>query len=452
MRAPGPPGDPHLGHWRHFRADTAGLILRGMIEYGDVVRFERRGVPIHLVASPEGVKRVLQDNAKNYLRQSPGYTKMRTVIGNGLVAADGELWKRQRRIIQGVFMRERVLAFSHAMRRATREMLDAWKVHADRDAPIDIAEEMMRLTLRIVTETIIGTPKGTEVARLGEALAYVLRDASESVEAFELPKSVPTPKRRRFAEAMATLHGVIEKTIAERRALPDPGDDLVGRLMKAKDEETGEAMSDVQLRDEVLTMFFVGHDTTAHALTWTFACLSQHPDTRREVLAEIDRELGGKEPEPADLARLAATERAFKESMRLFPPVWIIVRAVAQPDVIDGYDIPGRSIVVVSPMATHKNPRLWSEPEGFDPDRFLPEAEAQRSRYAFFPFGVGPRTCVGFSFAMMEAEIALAMVFQRYTLDLVPGQELVPFQGFTLGPRDPVLMRLRPRQRDEVRA
>jgi cytochrome P450 len=194
-------------------------------------------------------------------------------------------------------------------------------------------------------------------------------------------------------------------------------------------------------------MFFVGHDSTAHALTWTFYCLSLHPDARRDVFREVDVVLEGKEPEPAQLGKLEATERAFKESMRLYPPVWILVRAVAHDDVAGGYDLPARSIVVVSPIATHHNPRLWADPEGFDPDRFLPEAESKRSRYAYFPFGGGPRTCLGYSFAMMEAVTTLAMVSQRYALDLVPGQHIVPFQGFTLSPREGMQMHLTERTR-----
>ena len=445
MRAPGPSGDPYLGHWRHLRADTMGLLLRGMTSYGDVVRFERRGVPIHLLSHPDHVKHVLQDNAKNYLRRSPGYTKIRTVVGNGLVAADGELWKKQRRIVQGAFLRERVLSFADAMRRSTREMLEGWKESAARGAPIDVSAEMMRLTLNIVTETIIGTAKGTRVDAISEALSYVLRDASLRVDTLELPERVPTPRNVRFRRAMETLHDVIDRTIAERRASPGTKDDLVGRLMAARDEDTGEGMSDAQLRDEIMTMFFVGHDSTAHALTWTFYCLSLHPDARRDVFREVDDVLGGREPETPDLSKLPATDRAFKESMRLYPPVWILVRAVATDDVVGGYDLPARSIVVVSPVATHHNPRLWADPEGFDPDRFLPEAEQKRPRYAYFPFGGGPRTCLGYSFAMMEAEIILSMISQRYALDLVPGQRIVPFQGFTLSPKDGMAMRLVPR-------
>jgi cytochrome P450 len=443
MRAPGPPGDPYLGHWRHLRADTIGLMLRGMTEYGDVVRFERRGVPIHLLAHPDHVKHVLQDNVKNYVRQSPGYTKIRTVVGNGLVAADGELWKKHRRIIQGAFVRERVLSFAEPMRRATREMLAAWP----KDGPIDISAEMMRLTLRIVTETLIGTAKGTRVDAISDALSYVLRDASERVDTLEFPENVPTPRNRRFRRALDTLHDVIDRTIAERRASGEAKDDLVGRLMAARDEETGEGMTDIQLRDEIMTMFFVGHDSTAHALTWTFYCMSLHPDARRDVLAEVDQVLGDREPEIADLTKLPTTDRVFKESMRLFPPVWILVRAVAQADRVGDYDLPARSIVIVSPIATHHNPRLWDAPEGFDPDRFLPDRDAGRSRYAYFPFGGGPRTCLGYAFAMMEAETILSMISQRVTLDLVPGQHIVPFQGFTLSPRGGMWMQAQKRER-----
>jgi cytochrome P450 len=305
---------------------------------------------------------------------------------------------------------------------------------------------MMRLTLNIVTETIIGTAQGTRVDAISEALSYVLRDASLRVDTLELPERVPTPRNVRFRRAMATLHDVIDRTIAERRASTEPKDDLVARLMAARDEDTGEGMSDAQLRDEIMTMFFVGHDSTAHALTWTFYCLSLHPDARRDVFREVDGVLGGREPETPDLSKLPATDRAFKESMRLYPPVWILVRAVATDDVVGGYDLPAGSIVVVSPVATHHNPRLWADPEGFDPDRFLPEAESQRPRYAYFPFGGGPRTCLGYSFAMMEAEIILSMVSQRYALDLVPGQRIVPFQGFTLSPKDGMAMRLVPRR------
>ncbi|HET7786576.1 MAG TPA: cytochrome P450 [Myxococcales bacterium] len=437
-RAPGPRGHLLLGSLPEVRRDPIRMFLEAFHAYGDVVRFRFGPMVGHLVSSPAGVNHVLAENNKNYGKRTRGYRNLRYVLGNGLLTSEGEFWKRQRRIAQPAFHRQRIAGFAGAMVRAAEEA--AASLEARRGADVDMHQEMMRLTLRIVGETLLAYDPSDAASEVGAALHFLLSIANKRASrVLHLPPSVPGFENRRFRRALATLDQVVLRIIAERRRNPGDRGDLLSMLMESRDEDTGESMDDRQLRDEAMTIFLAGHETTANALTFTWLLLSRYPATFRDLRAELALVLGGRSPTLADLPRLTLTRRILQESMRLYPPAWIIGRSVIGPDEIGGYRIPAGSILFVSPYVVHRHPALWDDPEGFDPQRFAQEPP----RGAYFPFGGGPRMCIGNGFASMESELLLATLAQRVRPDLVPGHRVELEPSITLRPRYGLRMTIR---------
>ncbi|UQA60726.1 cytochrome P450 [Polyangium aurulentum] len=447
--APGPRGLPFLGNLVDVRRDRLGTFLRAAVEHGDVARLEfgvltgRRIA--HLLRHPDHVKHVLVDAPDNFDKQTPGFTRLREVLGEGLLTSEGSFWLRQRRIAQPAFHRQRIASFAGVMVRAGEERVNAWLERARRDEPIDVAEEMMNLALRIVCETLLGVDM-VDTSAVSQAVDVLLADVRNGLGSFfSLPRNVPIERNRIFLEAADMLDRQVQRIIDARRKSGAEASDLLSLLMAARDPETGEGMSDRQLRDEVMTMFLAGHETTANALAWTFWLLSLHPGVRRKLSAELASVLeDGRLPTFEDVARLEVTTRVLQESMRLYPPAWIVARRALRDDVIGGYAIPAGSLVFVSPYVTHRHPAFWENPEGFDPDRFAGGALSRLPRFAYFPFGGGPRQCIGMSFAMVEATLLLATLGRRVHLDLLPGQRVVPEPGVTLRPRGEIRMRIVP--------
>jgi cytochrome P450 len=441
--APSAGGGLGLVSWREFRRDPLGFLCRISNTHGDVVRWRVGPMPIYLLRHPDAVQRVLVDRNRNYDKQTRGYDALRLFLRDGLLTSEGAFWRRQRRIAQPAFHRQRIAGFGQTMVELTEQMLPQWECHADRGEPIDLAEEMTALTLRIVAKTLMSTDvddRDNEVGRAVELLNVVARDLMTNP--FMIPLSLPTPRNRRVRRAMEVLDRTLQTIIAERRRTGEDAPDLLSMLMAARDEDTGESMSDEQLRDEAMTIFLAGHETTANALAWAFYLLSIHPDVERRLRVELDEVLAGRPPRFEDLTRLPYLQRVVKESLRLFPPAWSIGRRAVEDDVIDGYRIEAGSLVLLSPWVTHRHPALWPNPEGFDPDRFEPEVEHARPRYAYFPFGGGPRLCIGNNFALMEAQLVLATILQRVSAALVPGHPVVPQPLITLRPAHGLRMTL----------
>jgi len=445
LRAPGPPGVPIFGSLFDVRRGRLRFFLDSATTYGDVVRLQfgpGPGYKAHLLRHPDHIKHILVDNQERYDKHTPGVKLLKELLGRGLLTSEGAFWRAQRRLMQPAFHKQRIAAFADTMARAGEDLVDAWRRRPHPEAPLDIHREMMRVTLRIVTETLLGTDLPLDVKLVGEAIDTILGDFRSSVSRIlKLPRSVPTPKNQRFHEAARALDREVGRIIEVRRKEPG-GSDLLSILMAAKDPDTGAAMDDKQLRDEVMTMFVAGHETTATSLSWTFYLLSKHPDIRRKLRAELERVLDGRLPAMADVPSLELTGRVLQESMRLYPAAWITARRASEADIIGGYEIPAGSLVFVSPYVTHRHPAYWENPEGFDPDRFANNALARLPRFAYFPFGGGGRQCIGMSFAMVEATLLLATISRRVELDLVPGQEIAPEAGVTLRPNGPIRMRL----------
>jgi cytochrome P450 len=437
--APGPRGHAVLGSLPAARRDPLKLFGEAFRDYGEVVRFHFGPLVAHMVSSPAGVNHILAENNKNYGKQTRGYESLRYVLGNGLLTSEGEFWKRQRRIAQPAFHRQRIASFAQTMVRAASEA--AALLEAQRGDVVDVHDAMMRLTLRIVGETLLGHDPSADAGEVGSALAFLLSVVAErsSRMLFFGRPILPTPENFRIRRSLKTLDAVIERIVAERRK--KPGDDLLSMLMEAKDEATGESMDDRQLRDEAMTIFLAGHETTANALTWTWLLLSRYPAALRELRAELQSVLGGRAPSMEDLPKLRFNKMVIEESMRLYPPAWIIARSASAADEIGGYEIPAGSIVFVSPWIVHRHPGLWDDPEGFDPQRFSSEKALPKG--AYFPFGGGPRQCIGNSFATMEAELLLATIAQRVKFDLQPAHPVVLDPSITLRPRYGIKMYVR---------
>jgi cytochrome P450 len=439
--APGPEGYPLLGSLPNMWGDPLPFLLKSTLEHGDIVRLRFGPKAAHVLTRPEHIKYVLQDNQKNFSKDTRGFITLRSFLGMGLLTSDGDTWLRQRRIAQPAFHRQKIAALGASMVRSAEAAAEGWGQHVRSGRAIDVAAEMMKLTLRIAGETLLSTDVSREAETVGRALTVMLREARRRiVAAYSLPLSLPTRRNRQLNAAMSALDALVYRMINERRRSGGGPEDLLAMLLNARDADTGEAMNDKQLRDEVLTIFVAGHETTANALAWTFYLLSKFPAAARKIRAELAEVLGGRSPTEGDLPRLKYTSMVLDESMRLYPPAWMFTRAARQDDEIGGYFIPKGSFLFLSPYLVHRKPSLWEDPEGFDPERFAPERAASIPRFAYFPFGGGPRQCIGNTFALMESVLLLAVFLQKYRLDLVPGHpvELEPL--VTLRPKHGVMM------------
>lgn len=410
-------------------------FLRQTRQYGDIVRMRFVFSDAYLIYHPDSVKRVLQENNRNYNKDVYTYKMFRPFLGQGLLINDGESWLHQRRLMQPAFHRKRIAAYGTLMTEATVVLLERWQAQSTGDSSLDIAEEMMRLTLGIVGQTLFSIDLGNETDTIGPAVTTLLKLLGNYVYAPFPPISIPTPRNRRLLTAIRSLDQVVYRMIAERRQQNVDTGDLLSMLLLARDEETGQGMNDQQIRDELMTMLLAGHETTANTLMWTWYLLSQHPEVERRFYAEIDEVFGGAIPTIEHLSELNYTNMVLEESLRLYPPAPTFSRKAIADDELGGYPIPANSIILVSPYAMHHHPDYWPDPERFDPERFAPEHEASRPHYAYFPFSSGPRMCIGSSFAMMEAQLVMATIAQRYQLRLVPGHPVEPQMLVSLRPK-----------------
>lgn len=438
---PGPRGLPLVGSFLELRRDTLGFLDAAARAHGATVHLRFGPLNAVLIQRPEDVRRVLVQRHENY-RKSPSYDLLRFVLGNGLLNSEGSFWRRQRKLMQPAFHMRSLVSFADTMAALSLELADDW---GRRPGPLDVHAEMMRVTLRIVGHTLMSTELSGQAERLGRALGQVLDYAQSTDAMLSLPDWVPRPARRRAHRAVAELDEVVLALIAERRRQPEPGRDLLGMLLAATGDDGEGGMDDRQLRDEVMTLVLAGHETTANALAWTFALVAQHPAVEAELVAEVERVVGDGPVRFSHLPELRYTQMVLEESMRLYPPAWMIERQAIEDDELGGYRVPADWLVLISPWVIHRDPSLYPDPLAFDPQRFSEAGAAARPRYAYLPFGAGPRTCIGNSFALMEAKIVLATLIARTRLRLLPGQRLRPEPSITLRPRGGIAMHVAPR-------
>ena len=430
---PGPKGNFLLGNLSAVSRDWLGFYSRCANEYGDVVGLRYVHVPICLVIHPRDIEYVLVTNAGNFTK-SADYRALARVLGKGLLTNEGQSWQHQRSLIQPAFRRENILSYAPVMTRATNQLLGSWTDGESRN----LHGDMMALTLQIVAECLFGAEVASVAERVGNAMQVVTdRFVVDASQALLLPFDIPdflAPARRR---AIRDLNAIIEGIIQERRASHQRHGDLLGTLLQVRDS-SGQPMSDQQLRDEVMTLFLAGHETTAIALSWTCFLLAQHPRVEARLVEELSTVLGDRPPAADDAPLLRYTEMILKESMRLYPAVWGIGRRAIADCEIGGYRVAAGTNIFIFQYLTQRDPRFFSNPDAFDPERWRedPIRSGRIPRFAYFPFGGGPRVCVGASFAMLEATLLLAMIEQRFRLRLVPGRRVEPVASVTLRPKD----------------
>ncbi len=409
--APGPRGHVIFGSLPNLRQDPAGFLRESQAGFGDVARFSFGTKVAHLVSSPSGIRHVLQTNAKNYTKNTPGIQKLKAILGEGLLTSDGEFWLRQRRIAQPAFHRERLKAFGDLIDRHTQALCCRWRGSAEAGAPVDAHREMMALTLTIVGEALFGSDVAADAPTVAHALDEILlvQDA-RFTRAVPIPTWLPISENRRFDAAKAALDDVCWRMIEGRRGKTSGRSDLLSMLMEARDPETGQGMSDKQLRDEVITLFVSGHETTANALTYALYLLGTHEGEHASLAAAADKAFP-KGIQCLEVFHWAPVERVVNEAMRLYPPAWLFARSPIADDVVDGFSIPKDSFVFISAWVVHRKPALWPRADAFEPSRFDGPAP---DRFAYFPFGGGARQCIGSNFAEMEMHAIVARIVQQF--------------------------------------
>ncbi|MFG2644770.1 cytochrome P450 [Streptomyces sp. NPDC048370] len=449
---PGPAGLPLLGSMLDLKNDSLGTFLDAQRAHGDVVRITA-GPPgvravVYGIFSAEGAQQVLATQAANFRKDNAFYQELRESFGNGLLTSQDEDYLRQRRLVQPLFTRRRVDSYAEAIATEAATVTEEWRTAPD--STVDVLDEMARLALRAVARILFGTDVEAAVEIVERAFPvmgeYVLR---RGFSPLNIPRDWPTPGNRRAAAAHEELYAVCDRIVAERReatksgAGDDEAQDLLTLLAEAESAEDGSFDAD-ELREQVLVFLLAGHETTATSLGFALHLLAGHPDQRKRAHEEVDRVLAGRTPGAADLDALPFLTQVLKEAMRLFPAGPVIGRRAVAATEIDGHTIPAGADVIVAPWVTHRHPAYWEDPERFDPDRFTPEAEAARPRYAWFPFGGGPRACIGQHFSMLESVVALAMILQAYDLEAVD-TEVPVVSAVTLRAAGPARCRLRPR-------
>ena len=450
LPARGIKGLPILGNLPDFARDPLDFLLRQQA-LGDVVNIRLGPRLMYQVNHPAGVQHVLQENNHNYTKEGFKTDFVDLVVGDGLITSDGDLWLRQRRLMQPAFHRQQIQEMAAMMVQSTEQALQGWEAALKSGEPVDISAVMMHLTLDIANRALFSTDidavAGGEIDQIARALTVITGDVSYRYERPFYPLWAPTARNRRYKDAIDTLNTIIYRIIHNRRALLEANPeaappDLLTTLMTARDADTGEGMSDRQLRDEVTTLFFAGHETTAITLIWAWVLLARHPEVEARLHAEVDQVLNSRLPTYMDLERLPYTRMIIDETLRLYPAAWLTNRMAVSADVICGYAIPAKAFITLSPYATHHHPDFWPQPEKFEPERFDPARKSEHHPYAYFPFGAGPRLCIGRSMALVEAPLILATIAQRYRLCLDASRPVVPWAAATLRTREPVSMSL----------
>ena len=436
-----PGGVPLLGHLRLFKKAPLNTMSAWRCKHGDAVRFRLGPKTFYLFSHPDLAEEILVHQShrfvKVYEHQRP--VGLALVLGNGLVTSSGETWKRHRRIMQPVFHRSRVASMADRMAQVGEQRLEGWAEYAGR--PVDIAAEMMQLALEVISQTMFTTSVAGHTDEISHALRVSLKYAFDSFHnPLQLPMWVPTARNREFRSVMQFMDKLLYGLLAERRCSGANHDDLLDLLIRARDEETGAALSDQELRDEALTIFAAGHETTANALAWTWYLLATHPQAKARFHEELDRVLQGRMPRADDLQHLPYTRAVFDESLRLYPPVPAIQRKAAIDAIVRGLSLPAGAVVLIGTHNLHRHPAFWRDPDRFCPDRWLDD-ERPSARCAYLPFGAGPRACLGMYFATVEGPLLLALIGRRYDLKLAQ-EGVEPEVMVTLRPKGGMRMTL----------
>ncbi len=398
-------------------------------QYGDIVCYRPAPEPAYLLNHPDYVRHVLVDNNRNYSKATSSNLLFNKVVGEGLLTSEGETWRRQRRLMQPAFHHSRIEKLDGMIVDAAQSMLDVWQRAFDSSQPIDIAREMAALTLTVTTRSLFGVDLGDEVREVGE----IINRAANYLE---------KPSNPHLIQSAQDFGAVVDRIIQQRRQNFKDGGDLLSSMLLARDENTGAAMDDAQLRNQVMTLMLAGYETTASTLTWTWYLLSQNLWAMDRLRREVTDTLQGRPPRYPDLERMPYISMVLDESLRLFSPAWTMGRRAIGEDQIGGYYIPANTVIAICLYTLHRHPNFWDNPDIFDPERFSPENIKRRNKFVYIPFGAGPRQCIGNNFGLMEAALVIACVLQRFELHLMPGTAIQPQALFVLRPNRDMMMSL----------
>ncbi|MDR3634720.1 MAG: cytochrome P450 [Isosphaeraceae bacterium] len=427
---PGPKGSRLTGNLTEFKRDRLAFLERCAREYGDCVSIRLGPRRAFIVNHPDLVEEVLVTRNKSFIKHF-ALRLTKATLGNGLLTSEGDFWRRQRKLIQPAFHRERIAAHTATMVAFTERMLATWADGQTRDAQ----EDMMRLTLEIVAKCLFDADVSGDAAGASVAMETVLRSFTARVNTLlRLPDWVPTPTNLRLRRAIRRLDAILFRVIDERRRNRQDRGDLLSMLLQAQDEDDGTGMTDRQLRDETMTLFMAGHETTANTLAWAWYLLALHPEAEARLHAELDHVLGDRPPTFDDLPRLKWTDMVVTETLRYYPTVWLLGREAIEPVTIGGYDVPVGMTVFMSQWVVHRDPRWFDDPKSFRPERWADGLAKRLPRYAYFPFGGGPRVCIGNAFAQTESVLLLATIARRYQLSLATDAAVTPLPTMTLRP------------------
>lgn len=409
---------------------------------GGIVQF-KTNIDGVLLTDPKFIRDVLQKNQKLYVKSDFYRNTLKHILGDGLVTSEGELWKRQRKLIQPSFHKQTIANFFETMLACTNEMVNEWKEKLNRNNHIDFSEEMMSVTLQIIGKTMLSADVKKEAKKVEYALTYIMKFGEKrTTNRIQIPIWFPLPAHIKALNARTVLNKIIYGIIEERRKTKEKKGDLLYMLMESRYEDTGEAMSNNLLRDEIMTIFLAGHETTATALTWTFYLISQHPEVYKKIKKEIDEVVGKGEFMFQHFEQLKYTKACLDESMRLYPPVWGIGRKATEDNMVGDFMIKKDIDVTISIYHAHHHPDYWKNPEMFDPERWETEEVKQMDKFTYFPFGAGPRMCIGNNFAIMEAEIIMVKVIQNFSFEYLGQNPPSMFPFVTVRPKNGMLMKV----------
>ncbi|MCT2583751.1 cytochrome P450 [Actinophytocola gossypii] len=439
---PGPPRSATLKLLRQLKNDRLTLMSTAAAEYGDAVRVGIGPKTLYFFNHPDTAKHVLADNAANY-DKGIGYQEAKRALGDGLLTSSGELWRKQRRTIQPVFQNKRITGLADVVAEEAERLVGRLRAGAG-GVPVDLLTELTGFTLGVLGRTLLDADLG-EFDSIGHSFEAVQDQAMFEMETMGLvPRWLPLSGQRRFRRARADLQRIVDKLVADRLAEPRPdGDDVLTRLIHSTSLERDPGVAATRMRDELITLLLAGHETTASSIGWTMHLIDEHPETGRRLHEEALEVLGDRLPTYADLSRLRFHTMVLQESMRLFPPVWILTRRALAEDTVGGYRVPAGADVLICPYTLHRHPSFWDRPDEFDPDRFDPDRPSARPRYAFLPFGAGPRFCVGNHLGLMEATFVLALLSRELRLTKVPGHDVVAEPMLSLRMRGELPMTVR---------
>ena len=421
-----------MGSLIDYFSDMLGFLTRVSAEYGDIVYYKLGSRKMYLLNNPEDIKDVLVTHNRNF-EKSRALKRAKIILGEGLLTNEGESHLRQRRTIQPVFHHERIRSYGDVMAEYASRVGEGWQ----NGTVVNIHKEMMKLTLFIVSKTIFDSEMESESDEIGRSLTDLVTLFPRLIFPYsEYVDNLPLPSNRRFEQAKSRLDSIIYGLIEERRANPGERKDLLSMLLDAQDEEGGgEGMTDVQVRDEALTLFLAGQESTANSLVWTWYLISEHPQVEKKIHGEIDSVLNGRLPALDDLGKLSYTQNAFKEALRLYPPAWAVVRQAKEDYEVGGYVVPAGADIFMSQYVVHRDPRFYKEPDRFIPERWSSEETKDLPKFAYFPFGGGTRRCIGEPFAWMEGVILIATIASKWKMRLVPHQKVEPQPLITIRPK-----------------